>query len=671
VGHPPKSVLLFLILTVLSGCAFHPDRKQNVTDGDFLEPMSSEDKREVWNEIDSLKHSVEQDFDNPELHRQLSVLYRLAGTPHARLLSSEEIDRAIAFDRENPLLYVERGLTLIARQFVGEAEEAFTHATELNPRCFEAWFQLGRLEQYEYFKSMCFPPRLVKAIEYFQKAYRQNKKDEETLLNLAFLHSFRQMYQTGLQYGTRAVMYHPRSAKAHLVCGMLYTRHKDFEKAAREFSNAFLLMTEKERHPYEDIAPLLPLDERDLYLSSFPAKKVDWARRFWSENDPTPATDLNERQLEHFTRVLIADWTLSDERRDVEGADTDRGAAMIRFGLPDKKLYDLGSGTSGAWIVWQYLTPKGSFNLYFNDEFLNGDYHFPISDFYGEMSAEMLSSVPQRYEYPIQYVPFPIGVEIAERRGAEERTRIEFSVAIPDSLGHSKSPTWNLFITFFDNEWTRFSRDLVSFRPDSLPVIEKQNAKYLVCNYSMEILPRLLTSTCVVEVVLDKDLRKGTRRYPIDIRDMYGRSLKLSSIKLTIPESAGSCSAVLDPIPSYREKGRLCVMYEIYNLRPDERNDSRYRLIYSIRNPEPSDDPSASIRKTFAYMWSSVKGEKGKDKPYIESSIEQRTQASVVSDNLQIDIGSLEKGTYVLYLGVEDLVSGMTAAESRTFTVSD
>ena len=663
---------MILTLAFLSGCSFHPDRRQVVEEGDFIEPVSSDDKQNVWKEIADLKTQVERDFSNAELHRQLSVLYRLAGTPRTRLLSSEEIDKAIALDPQNPLLYIEQGLTLIARRFLGEAEVSFTRATQIDPRCFEAWFQLGRMEQYEYYKSMCFPPRLVKAIEYLEKAYRQNKKDEETLVNLAFLHSFRQMYQTGLKYGTRAVMYHPRSAKAHLVCGMLYTRHKEFDKAQSAFSSAFLLMEERERHPYEDIAPLLSRDDRELYLSSSPTKREDWARRFWAENDPTPATDLNERRLEHFTRVLVADWTLSDERRDSRGSETDRGAAMIRFGLPDKKLYDLGGGTSGGWIVWQYLLPKGSFNLYFNDEFLNGDYHFPISDFYGEASVAMLNSIPQRYEYPIKFAPFPIGVEIVERRGAEERTRLEFSIAIPDSLAKAKSPTWDLFITFFDMEWTRFSRDRVTFRPDSLPVIEKRNGRFLVCNYSMEILPRQLSSTCVLEVVLDKDLRKGTRKYPIDIRDMYGRSLKLSSIKLTIPQPGGSCSTVLDPIPSYREKGRLCLMYEVYNLKLDDRNESRYRLIYSIRNPAPDDDASAaSLQKTFAYMWSSMKGERDKAKPYIESSIEQRAQASMVSDNLQIDISALEKGTYMLYLGVEDLVTGMTAAESRTFTVSE
>ena len=70
-------------------------------------------------------------------------------------------------------------------------------------------------------------------------------------------------------------------------------------------------------------------------------------------------------------------------------------------------------------------------------------------------------------------------------------------------------------------------------------------------------------------------------------------------------------------------------------------------------------------------MWSSMKGKKGKEKPYIESSIEQSARSSTAADNLQIDIGALEKGIYVLILGVEDLAAGTEAVESKMFTVSE
>jgi GWxTD domain-containing protein len=669
---PALRASTFLCCALLCGCSFRPGGVRSVQEGDFLEPVDSAQNHEVWREIAAVKDSVEADFDNAEIHRRLAVLYRLAGTPRSRLLSSEEIDKAIVLDPRNPILYVERGLTLVARRFVGEGEASFIQATQIDPRCFDAWFQLGRLEQYEYYKTMCFVDQLVKAIGYFEKAYRIDRKNEEMLENLAYLYSFRQMYQTGLKYGSRAVQYYPKSAAAHLVCAMLYTRRKEFEKAQKEFAAAFLFMTDRERHPYEDIAPLLDPDERDLYLSLSTVKRQDWNRRFWIENDPTPSTEINERLLERYTRVAIADRAFSDERRGTRGSETDRGATLIRFGLPDQKLYDLGGGTTGGWIVWQYARGNGFFNLYFNDEFLNGDYHFPISDYYGTASLKLLNSVPQRYRFPIEYRTFPIASAIAELRGGDERTRLEMSVAFPDTVRRTPGDSWYILVTFFDSELERFSRDRIFFKPDSLPVLQKRDEKYRVCNFAIEMLPRPVQCNCVIEVVSDKDRCKGSRTTPIEIRDMYGRSLKLSSIKLTIPNTTGSCSTVLDPIPLYREKGTLCLAYEVYNLHATEGGMSRYRLSYAIRNPHPDEvQAGEGIRTTLAYMWSSVTGSKDKDKSYIESSIEQSAHASTAADNLQIDIGALDKGTYVLVLGVEDLSTGMTAVESRIFTISE
>ncbi|MDD4857788.1 MAG: hypothetical protein PHD74_06750, partial [Candidatus Krumholzibacteria bacterium] len=234
------------LAAILCNCSFRPEGKPAINDGDFVEPVASRESPEIWKEIAALRDVVDREPRNPDLHRRLCVLYRLIGTPRSRMLSSEEIDKAIALDPTNASLYVERGLTLIARRFVGEGEASFTHATQLDPACFEAWFQLGRMEKYEYLKTMCFSEHLAKSIEYFEKACRLSRKDEETLVNLAFLHSFRQMHQTGLKYGTRAVRCNPRSSKAHLVCGMLYTENKDFQKAEKEFSTAFLLMSEED-----------------------------------------------------------------------------------------------------------------------------------------------------------------------------------------------------------------------------------------------------------------------------------------------------------------------------------------------------------------------------------------------------------------------------------------
>lgn len=663
-------ICIILSLSITTSCALYPKPEKSVIERDFIDSLSFEQRDSIAREIEETVSKVERDFSNAELHRRLSVLYRMQGTPRSRLQSSEEIDRAIMLDPGNAIYRVEQGLTYSARRFVGEARKAFLEATKIDPRCAEAWYQLGVLERDEYLESMCFPDILARSIDYFLEAYKYRRNHEKTLLNLGFLYSLRSMHRTGLRYAERAATLYPRNPQAHLLCGMLYTKISDFDRAKDSFEKGLALLGEQEREIYENISILLSTEERELYESSLPAKKKDWNRRFWIEQDPTPSTDINERLLEHYSRVFIAQKTLSNERLAIEGVATDRGKALVRFGPPDKTYFDLGTGQTGGWIIWGYNVPGGQMRLYFNDEFLNGNFHFPISDYSGELSRKMLQTAPARYEFPIRYVSIPMAIEMAERRGSQELTRIDFSIAVPDSLPIKKGERWDLSLTFFDRELYRFARRRFSFDPDSIPRIEKSSVRYALVSSSMEVLRRELGCTCVAEIALEKSRLKGARRYELDMKDLFGRSLKLSSMRFTLKEREG-CSEFLDPIPAYTPGESLCLGYEVYNLEMDAQGTCRYRVSYAIRRPQSKDEEPASLRRTLSYMLESVRGKKNEERPFVESSFEQLASSRTVSDRLSIDLAALEPGIYELTLLVEDLSSGQTASDTKRFTIRD
>lgn len=662
------SAILVMVM-IFQGCSFVPKKKEAL-DEDFIEPITDEEREVVSEEIVELKTQIRDDYENAELHRKLSVQYRLAGTPRSRLLSTEEIDKAISLDPLNPMNYVEKGLTLQARCFYGDAEACFNQAIKLDPKCFEAYYQLARLERLEYQKTMCFPEHLRKSISFYKKAYRVNRKDEEVLFCLGFLHMFRHMYISAKKYASKAVTYHPDSYRAHLLLGTIHYQLHEFVESDEEFTIALNLMEEEKQGMYEDISPVLPPDQKELYQSSSTEKKLEWNRKFWIELDPTPSTEINERRLEHYKRVFLAQELLTDNRLGLQGAETDRGKAVICYGLPHKKYYDLGAMHLGPWLVWHYGFPGYSFRLYFHDEFLNGNYHFPIYDRYGEISIKTMEHIPQVYEYPIEYTLLPIRAEAALLRGANERTRVEFSVAMPDSVLLQARGDWNVNVTFFDNDWNRISLNHFAFNPDTLMHIARLEDYLAVLNSWVELLPRPLESTCVIEIINDKAQYKGTWRYPLEIRDLYGRSLKISSIKLTIQDDQTVCTSVLDPFPVYTSDKKLCLAYEIYNLKKDAGNMARYRLTYIIRNAKEFED-KGGIGKTLAYMWASVTGKKDGEAPYITSSLEQRTSESSVSDRLQIDLGELERGKYLIALEIEDLKSREKTYAEREFLITE
>jgi GWxTD domain-containing protein len=661
--------ICLVVLLLVCGCTLAPSSRRVIED-DFVEKIDPEQRDHVWDEIAELKSRILHEPKNAELYRRLAVLYRLAGTPRARLLSIEAIDRAIQLDHRDPRNHVEKGLTLLARRFVGEAEDSFQRAAKIDPKCFEAWYQLGALEKLQYFKTMCFPDHLKKSIQYFRKANSINRRDEDTLFNLAFLHMFRSMFRTSRKYAYKAIDVAPDNPRNHLLLGTIHMHFKKFDLAMHAFDEALELMPENERYAYEDISLIIPSNLRDLYLTSSSEKVEEWNRKYWIEQDPTPSTDLNERRLEHYRRVFLSNEILTDKRLDLDGFDTDRGNALIKFGLPTKKYYDLGGLLSGGWIIWEYHLPHQSFRLFFHDEFLNGNFHFPIADSRGEMSIGIMENIIQGYEYPTDYKQIPIKADVALFRGSSERTRLEFSVGLPASAAGNRKLEWTVVYTIFDPDWNRIFLNSSILLPDTLSSMDKLGEEILVHPFWVEILPRYLDCTCVIELMNNEMNLRGIWRHSFEIRDLFGKSLKLSSIKLTVPGEEGVCSDILDPIPVYQRGKGLCMNYEIYNLERGEDNLSRYRLTYSIKNPKEGAQESG-LGNTLSYIWSSITGKNSEEAPYVSSTLEQSTSMSIASDRLNIELQALERGNYLLVLEVADLVTGQTAVEEKMFTVSD
>ncbi|HER42975.1 MAG TPA: GWxTD domain-containing protein, partial [Candidatus Eisenbacteria bacterium] len=329
-------LLCLSVLIALSGCTLAPSSRRVIED-DFVEEIDPAQREHAWDEIAELKSRIAGEPDNAELYRRLAVLYRLAGTPRSRLLSVEAIDKAIQLDSRDPRNHLEKGLTLLARRFIGEAEECFRRAVKIDPKHFEGWYQLGALEKTEYLKTMCFPDHLKNSIRYFRKANSLDRWDEDTLFNLGFLHMFRSMFRTARTYAYKAADIAPDNPRNYLLLGAIHVHFKKFDLAEHAFGTAFELMTAEERRAYEDVSLILPNDLRDLYLESSFEKIDEWNRKFWIEQDPTPSTELNERRLEHYARVFLANEIFTDKRLDLLGSSTDRGSATIKFGLPDKK----------------------------------------------------------------------------------------------------------------------------------------------------------------------------------------------------------------------------------------------------------------------------------------------------------------------------------------------
>jgi GWxTD domain-containing protein len=79
---------------------------------------------------------------------------------------------------------------------------------------------------------------------------------------------------------------------------------------------------------------------------------------FWKELDPTPATDENERLIQHIQRMRFAENNYAASRGK-RGSDTDKGRVYIKFGEPSDIQYNLAASNEKPFEVWTYENQRG------------------------------------------------------------------------------------------------------------------------------------------------------------------------------------------------------------------------------------------------------------------------------------------------------------------------
>ena len=86
--------------------------------------------------------------------------------------------------------------------------------------------------------------------------------------------------------------------------------------------------------------------------------QMSFLKAFWKELDPTPATDENERLIQHIFRMRYAENNYA-AGRGKRGSDTDKGRIYIKFGEPSDIQYNLAASNEKPFEVWTYEEQRG------------------------------------------------------------------------------------------------------------------------------------------------------------------------------------------------------------------------------------------------------------------------------------------------------------------------
>ncbi len=203
-------------------------------------------------------------------------------------------------------------------------------------------------------------------------------------------------------YGLAATL--PDNAAAPLYQGLVAYRKGETETAEEYFTVALDAMPRSERRDFQRIAHLLRDEEEELLSADSTAA----TEQFWRTRDPLLLSPENERRLEHYARLALADLLYADYRDGTRGWATPRGEVVVRYGVPDESGRWMGAdfsakrfGTLERWVYAEQEENDG-FSLLFEDPFRNGDFDF-MSSAAGEDDAtrarSLFNTVPERFAY--------------------------------------------------------------------------------------------------------------------------------------------------------------------------------------------------------------------------------------------------------------------------------
>ncbi len=128
-----------------------------------------------------------------------------------------------------------------------------------------------------------------------------------------------------------AAIPNPHRRYAVLELAGVHQRRRDYDRSQSLFEAYIEALDPEEQAIYHDLGLVAGGGALQRFETASAEEQKEISEAFWKDRDPAPATEANERLLEHYRRVAHA--------REHYGSRTypwdDRGEAYIRYGEPD------------------------------------------------------------------------------------------------------------------------------------------------------------------------------------------------------------------------------------------------------------------------------------------------------------------------------------------------
>jgi len=658
---PVRAVVLLAAIMLSALMTPRPSPAEHATGARIVHPVDEADSLAILNE---LRRNLRADRRDVESRRKLASLLEGSPSIERRREAAEALQEALLVDGEDVDLWVRFARLRERQNFRAQSRSAYRKVTELAPHNGAVWNELAahELTRYQRFDIRDYLWDAQKSNRRALRYAPDNPLPARRGVRIALMSGDLAAADSLLR---RWEKNDPHDAWPHLVRGTLLYDERRWERAGREFRTGMAKLDSLTRREFEVLSIVDPLEEE---LSSYSADSSRFVSDYWRWRDPTPADDINQRLLEHYSRMVKAEMFFGLEERRIPGWRHGPGEIVVRYGLPRNWHYDSDISRGEARLFAKSSFGVPMINVRFGTD--TNPYIFRFVDFAmngvytrGMWSGDyFIAQHPSTFEPPFEAPPADQEIEIWRFYDRDGNGRTEVAMALPSadwSLAVLEDPGRLLSrVAVYDEAWNPLDRGMRDWYATEIDAAGRLVGVWEFGGGSDSLIVAVETE--------DLDGSGRAAMYaPLPPRQTNAQGILLSDVAFL--RSVSFPPGENDPYARYGGRGlpnpghryfpgeAVGLGFEVYHLATDETGRHRARISVTVS------------RTTRRGLFRVLLGDGGSGES--ELTFDSEAPGITLRQLLSVELPVMSKGKYQLHIEVHDLLDSTRTVRVDPFEI--
>jgi GWxTD domain-containing protein len=618
------------------------------------------------------------------------IIYRQLDDVESRHKSAHYFRKLVDRYPTTPRFYIELARTLLAQSFDDEAKLQLRKAIELNPIDETPYLLLFNIFASRYYINS-WKSEADKAESTLQTLLRQVPSSRNGLCKLASLQAVRGNLSAALGNAQHALALDSAAVDINLVLGYIQYQLRHYEQCQHHYDTALAKMKRSDRWVYTTVECVLPPEMAAEYPYWQAEVRDSTEHNFWRTRDSDPTTEINERLLEHYSRVWEANLYFGTPENGGVGWRTPMGATLVRMGRPDGRRRALVEvhwsknrhfiDESPVWY-WNYGSTEIPCSFAFLDRYMNNNFTYPRQGYDSGLSpihqaSEAIAKAiftrkPEQSSLLRSSQPIGVNSEIYQFRAGGGQTAALIHVTVPvrdisfdTTSGEAKARLSVRGALRSKNEevvWQKAFEDTLKLG------IREARCGSGVWRDMFTLEATSGTYRLALACEQPQSDRFGLINSPIEFQD-FDSAVALSDLLLTSDSIAnptlgdiwkGRYSGKVIPRKTFSLAERLTIYFEIYNLPTDIYRQTSYEIAFALQLVKP-------VESGIGGLMSKILSRKRES---ITTTLHEVGRNRDLARALVLDVSEMREGSYTLTMRLTDLIFNRAVSKTTTLTLT-